>query len=69
MKNASQIMESNEYDVNSKMVLTLAKESSLSAYDCEFIASAKDIRVKLVTADQRIALIFPEHTLALQKFI
>ena len=69
MENASQLMENNEYDVNSRLVLTLAEESNLSAYDCEFIALAKDLSVKLVTADQKIAEIFPEHTLPLQNFI
>ncbi len=69
MENASQLMENNEYDVNSRLVLTLADESNLSAYDCEFIALAKDLNAKLVTADQKIAEIFPEHTLALRNFI
>ena len=68
MKNASQLMEINEYDVNSKLVLTLAEESNLSVYECEFIALAKDLGVKLVTADQKITEIFPEHTLPLQGF-
>jgi len=68
MENASQLMENNEYDVNSRLVLTLAEQSSLSAYDCEFIALARDLRVKLVTADQKIAEAFPELTLPLQSF-
>ena len=69
MDNASQLMENNEYDVNSRLVLTLAEQSSLSAYDCEFIALARDLSVKFVTADQKIAEAFPEQTLPLQDFI
>ncbi len=68
MESASQLMDNNEYDVNSELVLTLAKQSNLSAYDCEFIALAKDLDVKLVTADQRITEKFPGHTLLLQDF-
>jgi predicted nucleic acid-binding protein len=68
MESASQLMNNNEYDVNSELVLTLAKQSNLTAYDCEFIALAKDLDVKLVTADQRIAENFPEYTLLLQDF-
>lgn len=68
MESASQLMDNNEYDVNSELVLTLAKQSNLSAYDCEFIALAKDLDVKLVTADQRIAEKFPGYTLLLQDF-
>ncbi len=69
MENASQLMENNEYDVNSRLVLTLAEQSSLSAYDCEFIALARDLNVKFVTADQKIAEIFPELTFPLQNYI
>lgn len=53
MESASQLMENNEYDLNSKLVLILAKESNLSAYDCEFVALAKDLGLKLVTADKK----------------
>jgi len=69
MENASQLMENNEYDVNSRLVLTLAEQSSLSANDCEFIALARDLSAKFVTADQKIAEAFPELTLPLQDFI
>ena len=69
MESASQLMENNEYDVNSRLVLTLAEENNLSAYDCEFIALAKDLNIKLVTADKKFAEIFPEHTLSLRHFV
>ncbi len=68
MGHASQLMENNEYDVNSRLVLALAKENNFSAYDCEFIALAKDLGVKLVTADQKIAEIFSEYSISLQGF-
>jgi len=68
MDHASQLMENNEYDVSSRLVLTLAQESNLSAYDCEFIALARDLGVKLVTADQKIAEIFSEYSISLQAF-
>ena len=68
MDNASQLMENNEYDVNSRQVLTMAEQSRLSAHDCEFIALAKDLSVKFVTADRKIAEVFPELTLPLQSF-
>ena len=68
MENASQLMENNEYDVNSRLVLTLAEQSGLSTYDCEFIALAQDLSVKFVTADKIIAEAFPEMTLPLHSF-
>ena len=68
MEHASQLIENNEYDVSSKQVLTLATKSNLSAYDCEFVALAKDLGLKLVTADQKIVEAFPEYVLRLQTY-
>ncbi len=52
-------MESNEYDVVSNQVLELVANSTLSTYDCEFVALARDIGIKVVTTDKRILKIFP----------
>ncbi|MBK6510156.1 MAG: type II toxin-antitoxin system VapC family toxin [Haliea sp.] len=41
-----QLMD-NEYSVNSMDVLTLAKESGCSAYDCEFVSLARSLNLKL----------------------
>ncbi len=40
-------------------VLTLAQASGASAYDCEFVAVAKSLGIPLVTADRRLAKLFP----------
>jgi predicted nucleic acid-binding protein len=68
MESASALMENNEYDVASKQVLELVSKSNLSAYDCEFIALAKDLNIKLVTADKRITEMFPQYSLSLIDF-
>ena len=65
MESASALMENNEFDVASKQVLELVNTSSLSAYDCEFVALAKDLGVKLITADNKIAAQFPDHAIAM----
>ena len=69
MESASALMENNEFDVASRQVLELVKASNLSAYDCEFIALAKDLGVKLVTADIMISSQFPDYALAIQDFL
>lgn len=40
-------------------VLNLAHVSGASAYDCEFVAVAKSLGIPLVTADRRLARLFP----------
>ncbi len=68
MESASLLMEANEYDVDSAQVLDLVNSSNLSAYDCEFIALAKDLGCKLVTADQKIAAQFSGCAVSIQAF-
>jgi predicted nucleic acid-binding protein len=53
-----QLMD-NEYSVNSMDVLTLAKESGCSAYDCEFVSLARSLNLKLITGDKKLVQCFP----------
>jgi len=62
-------MENNEYDIVSRQVFAFVNASNLSAYNCEFIALAKDLGVKLVTADNKILSQFPDHALAIQDYL
>ncbi len=66
IESASALMENNDFDVGSKQVLKLVTTSNLSAYDCEFVALAKDLGVKLITADNKIVAQFPDHALAIK---
>lgn len=59
------LLADREFDVPSSQVLRLASESSCSAYDCEFVALAKSLDVKLVTADKQVIRSFPETARAL----
>ena len=56
---AESLMENNEYQVNSLDILHLIQVSSCSAYDCEFVALANNLKTKLVTADKKIISEFP----------
>lgn len=42
----------------------LANTSGCSAYDCEFVALAKDVEVSLVTADKKLLNAFPQTTIS-----
>ncbi len=48
-KKAEELMAGREHLVRSDQVLRLVCDSDCSAYDCEFVALAKELRVKLVT--------------------
>ena len=54
------LFQGKEYEVASLDVLSLVNQSECSAYDCEFVALAKGLGVKLVTMDRKLAACFPE---------
>lgn len=68
MGEAAYLMQAHEYEVGSLQVLRLAAESSCSAYDCEFIALAKDLEIPLVTVDKQILAEFPKMAVPLERF-
>ena len=56
---AEALLNGAEYEVPSLDVLRLVESSECSAYDCEFVALANRLNVKLVTADKKILKEFP----------
>jgi predicted nucleic acid-binding protein len=61
-REAEALLADNEYDVDSFDVLELARDSGCTAYDCEFVALAKRLNVKLVTSDAKLRTAFPAFT-------
>jgi predicted nucleic acid-binding protein len=59
LEEAERWLTGHEYSVMSHQVLSLAAQSGCSAYDCEFVALAQDLRVPLVTTDRQILKAFP----------
>ena len=49
---AEAILAGNEHEVDSRHVLELVRDSDCSAYDCEFVALAAMLGVKVVTMDR-----------------
>ncbi len=64
---AEVLMTGKEYQTNSLVVLKLASKSQCSAYDCEFVALARHLQVKLITQDKQILAQFPQDTIALKE--
>ena len=66
---AESLMAENEFKVSSIDVLTLVNESSCSAYDCEFVALAQNLKAALITTDKKILSEFPLIAKSLQVFL
>jgi predicted nucleic acid-binding protein len=62
---AEALLNGTEYEVPSLDVLRLVESSACSAYDCEFVALAKRLNVKLVTADKKVLKEFPTVAMTL----
>ncbi len=69
MREATALMRDQEYEVTSNQVLELVNISTCSAYDCEFVALARDLNVSLVSVDQQILKNFPNTAISLETFV
>jgi predicted nucleic acid-binding protein len=62
---AESLLSGSEFEVDSRAVLELVRDSDCSAYDCEFIALAIKLDTKLVTMDGKLLRGFPARAVAL----
>ncbi|MCK5522014.1 MAG: type II toxin-antitoxin system VapC family toxin [Thiomargarita sp.] len=69
MEEAIILMDGKEYEVVSFQVLELVSKSTCSAYDCEFVALAQDLGVRLVTVDKKILREFPNIAVSLNEYV
>ena len=63
------LLDGSEYPVATPQVLHLAVASRRSAYDCEFIALARELGVPLVTSDRRLAAAFAPTAVLLDDYV
>ena len=64
---ATDLVRESEYHVDSQSVLELVAGSTCSAYDCEYVALASSLDVRLVTMDSRLIGAFPDRAVPLQE--
>lgn len=62
---AEALVAGNEHEVDSRRVLELVRDSDCTAYDCEFVALAMRLGVKVVTMDAKLLKAFPQHAISL----
>ena len=66
---AESLMVDREFYLPATEILQLAQNSSCSAYDCEYVALAKEMGVALVTEDRQILREFPETAVSMAGFL
>jgi predicted nucleic acid-binding protein len=64
-KEAESLLEEAEFEVDSRTVLELVRDSDCSAYACEFVALALKLETKLLTMDKKLLRAFPQRAMAL----
>ena len=64
---AEEILGGNEMSVESRSVLQLVRDSRCSAYDCEFVAIAQQLKVILYTMDSTVLAAFPDTARSLEQ--
>lgn len=68
IEQAEALMHGNEYEVRHRDVMKLVTMSTCSAYDCEFVALAQFLNLRLFTTDERILSEFPDVSHSLNSF-
>ncbi len=68
MNSALKLLKGREYKVPSYEILWLTSTSNCSAYDCEFVATANDLKVPLVTVDKQLLHEFSSVATSLNSF-
>jgi predicted nucleic acid-binding protein len=69
LQQAEALLAQNEYKVASTEVMALVNTSNCSAYDCEFVALAQHLDVRLVTVDKKLIKNFPKIAISLEDFL
>jgi len=68
LQGAESQLNGHEYLIPSSLVMEKVVRSSCSAYDCEYVALADDLKATLVTSDKLILDQFPSLTKSLATF-
>lgn len=65
---AKELIAGRSEPVNGRQVLEISAASGASAYDCEYVWLARELRVPLVTFDRKLRDLFPEVAVLPEEF-
>ncbi|MEY2834278.1 MAG: hypothetical protein RLZZ574_3538 [Cyanobacteriota bacterium] len=68
MAQAEALMKNKEFELDSASILKMIENSTLSAYDCEYVVLAKKLRINLITNDKKILKSFPDLAVSLESY-
>jgi predicted nucleic acid-binding protein len=66
---AEGLLSAHEYTLGGERILRLVAASRCSAYDCEYVALAEELQVRLVTSDRQILRYFPTVATSPREFV
>lgn len=66
---AEGLISVHEYTLGGERILQLVAASPCSAYDCEYVALAEELQVRLVTSDQQVLRQFPQVAISPTAFV
>jgi predicted nucleic acid-binding protein len=69
MAEAHSLMIDHERPVSSSLVLELVELSKCTSYDCEYVALAEEMSLRLVTFDKEVVREFPEIAVFPESFV
>jgi len=69
MQDAEVLLGRQTFQVGSEPILRLAHESGCSAYDCEYVALAQRLGVRLITYDSEVLAVFPDTAMSPSDFL
>ncbi len=69
MQNAKLTLENRQVVPSDDEIFSLIESSNCTAYDCEFVALARQLNVHLVTADKQLLKEFPDCAISLEDFV
>jgi predicted nucleic acid-binding protein len=69
LNDALDTLEPHQVAPSSDFVLDLIAESDCTAYDCEFLALARQLDIPLVTADKQLLIRFPSLATSLEALV
>lgn len=68
MAQAEALMKNKEFELDSASILKMIENSTLSAYDCEYVVLAKKLGINLITNDKKILKSFPDLAVSLENY-
>ncbi|PSB05974.1 VapC toxin family PIN domain ribonuclease [Pleurocapsa sp. CCALA 161] len=68
MAQAEALMKNKEFELDSASILEMIENSTLSAYDCEYVVLAKKLGINLITNDKKILKSFPDLAVSLESY-